>query len=61
MQKISDLTNAGLGDSKAANESREELIRMASDSPSPPEEYNLYNEKAEKKHKDAQKYLDKIY
>jgi len=60
MQKISDLTNAGLGDSKAANESREELIRMASDPPSPPEEYNLYNEKAEKKHKEAQKYWDKI-
>ena len=60
MQKISDLTNAGLGDSKAANESREELIRMASNPPSPPDAYILYSEKAEKKHKDAQEYWNKI-
>ena len=61
MQQISDLTNAGLGDSKEADDLREELIRMSSNPPSPPDEYILYNEKAEKKHKEAQEYLDKIY
>lgn len=60
MQQISDLTNAGLGDSKEADELREELIRMSSNPPSPSDEYILYNDKAEQKHKEAQGYWDKI-